>query len=154
MAANDRQVAGDHYRSEYQHWDFCWRWDLDSFQYPATKYLARFPEKDDGRQELEKVCHYLEKYLECLEATPARVISRKVQYSHFRKWEFETDLDHFIIANNIQFEIGVAIGQIVLCYFERNPEYYLRAAIKTLRSVIEDLQGQADYATAIGREGA
>lgn len=52
------QVGGDHYKREYQHWD----WAADNLLcYPlaaATKYLYRYPSKG-GLQDLEKALSYL-----------------------------------------------------------------------------------------------
>lgn len=61
--ANERQVAGTHYKAEYQHWD--WVSDIDLPYLPAqvTKYIVRWKKKN-GRQDLEKALHFLEKLIE------------------------------------------------------------------------------------------
>lgn len=70
---NDKQVAGQHYRASYQHWDmiFDLSQSLIYFQGCATKYAARWRKKysDAIRQieDLEKVAHYVEKMLWLLE---------------------------------------------------------------------------------------
>lgn len=61
--ANSRQVAGDHYRSSIQHWDFVAANNLDYFQGQVTKYVARWKSKG-GLQDLEKAHHFLQKYIE------------------------------------------------------------------------------------------
>jgi hypothetical protein len=66
MSANQHQVGGDHYRSEYQHWDFvsdC----LNSryFEGQVTKYISRHHKKN-GRQDVEKALHYATKMRELL----------------------------------------------------------------------------------------
>lgn len=61
MPANERQVGGAHYGGgEYQHWD--WVCDVRMSYLPATasKYVARWRSKN-GRQDLEKALHYIEK---------------------------------------------------------------------------------------------
>lgn len=61
MQANDRQVGGAHYGGgEYQHWD--WIHDCRIPYTPATasKYVDRWRKKN-GKQDLEKALHYLEK---------------------------------------------------------------------------------------------
>jgi hypothetical protein len=67
MAANDRQVGGDHYKRHgetgEQHWDRVARLGLDYFQAAITKYVERWKEKG-GIQDLEKARHYLDKYIE------------------------------------------------------------------------------------------
>lgn len=62
---NDRFVAqegGDHYQTEYQHWD--WVVDIGMTYLPATatKYLARW-QKKNGLQDLMKADTYLEKLI-------------------------------------------------------------------------------------------
>ena len=63
--ANDRQVGGCHYsnQSGLQHWDIVHMFNLDYFQGNITKYVFRHKEKN-GKQDLEKAIHYLEKYKE------------------------------------------------------------------------------------------
>ncbi len=70
--ANDRQVGGTHYGGgAYQHWDWAWDAHLDSFQYPITKYLARWKRKD-GLKDLDKAHHYLVKYIEVVSREKSR----------------------------------------------------------------------------------
>lgn len=61
--ANDRQVGGDHYQSKFQPWDFI---ELNGIGYldgNAIKYAARWRKKD-GREDLEKAIHYVDKLME------------------------------------------------------------------------------------------
>lgn len=68
MKANDRQVGGDHYRTEgQQHWDVAGQFHLDYFQGQVSKYIFRWRKKN-GLQDLEKAAHYLEKYIELVKA--------------------------------------------------------------------------------------
>ena len=62
-AANERQIGGDHYRSEYQHWDFVENNGLGYLEGCATKYATRWRNKH-GRQDLEKAKHYVDKLME------------------------------------------------------------------------------------------
>jgi hypothetical protein len=72
MTANDRQVGGKHYgNAKYQHWDIVADHDLDYFQAQIIKYVMRWKKKN-GRQDLLKAQHFLEKYLE-LENVPQPV---------------------------------------------------------------------------------
>lgn len=62
--ANERQVGGAHYQTKtYQHWDWACDIDLHYLLACATKYVARWRDKN-GVQDLEKACHYLEKAME------------------------------------------------------------------------------------------
>jgi len=69
MAANDRQIGGDHYRrKKIQPWDAMAEW-MSPEQFRgflrgnAIKYLARADDKG-GVEDLRKAQHYLEKLLE------------------------------------------------------------------------------------------
>lgn len=69
MSANEKQVAGDHYKKygKLQIWDIWWHFKLDPFQANIIKYVVR--SKGDLKQRLEdldKAGHYLEKYKELL----------------------------------------------------------------------------------------
>lgn len=62
--ANDIQVGGGHYKSEYQHWDFVA--DVLEGRYmegQITKYVSRWTKKN-GMQDLQKAEHFLRKLLE------------------------------------------------------------------------------------------
>lgn len=69
--ANDRQVAGSHYKGKVQHWDLVAMYNLDYFIGNATKYLFRFGKKGtlkDHMNDLEKAKHYIEKRIEMLQS--------------------------------------------------------------------------------------
>jgi hypothetical protein len=61
--ANSRQVGGNHYAGEYQHWDFVEDVPLRYLPGQATKYVSRWRKKN-GRQDLEKAIHFLDKCIE------------------------------------------------------------------------------------------
>lgn len=64
MSANDRQVAGSHYGGgAHQHWDIVVEHSLNYFEGQITKYVMRCRKKN-GKQDLEKAKHFIEKYLE------------------------------------------------------------------------------------------
>mgnify|MGYP001260803568 CR=1 FL=1 len=63
-SANSKQIAGTHYKSkQIQPWDFIAANNLDFFQGNIIKYVVRFRDKN-GKQDLEKAKHYLEKLIE------------------------------------------------------------------------------------------
>jgi len=73
-SANDIQVGGDHYRkldANYQHWDFVVDAGLGYLEGCATKYLARHASKN-GRQDLEKAAHYVQKMIDCADQSRIR----------------------------------------------------------------------------------
>ena len=59
-SANDRQIGGDHYKGEYQHWDFVVDTGQGYLDGCVTKYVSRWRKKN-GVQDLEKALHYFEK---------------------------------------------------------------------------------------------
>lgn len=64
MAANDKQVGGTHYQgAPIQHWDFVVMHGIPYLEATAIKYLMRHGQKN-GRVDLEKALHYIEKALE------------------------------------------------------------------------------------------
>lgn len=62
-SANDTQVGGAHYRTEYQHWDYATDTAMHPVEYALTKYATRYRSKN-GRQDLEKAVHCAEKLVE------------------------------------------------------------------------------------------
>ena len=69
QSANDRQVAGDHYKTDGkpEHWDLVIMYDWDYFQGQITKYIMRWRKKN-GVEDLKKARHFLDKYIESAEA--------------------------------------------------------------------------------------
>lgn len=63
MNANDRQVAGTHYRTTYQHWDLAHYLDLGYFEGQISKYITRHRSKK-GREDAEKALHFAQKLTE------------------------------------------------------------------------------------------
>ena len=62
--ANDEQVAGNHYKSAVQHWDYAaWFFGTGYFKGQITKYIYRWRKKG-GVQDLEKAAHFLRKLIE------------------------------------------------------------------------------------------
>lgn len=69
--ANDKQVAGTHYKDMgVQVWDVVDSWPLEQrigyYRGNALKYVMRMGTKDASVQELKKAIHYLEKLVEIL----------------------------------------------------------------------------------------
>lgn len=62
-SANSRQIGGDHYRSDYIHWDFVIRTKMGYLEGCATKYLSRWKKKG-GVVDLKKALHFVDKLIE------------------------------------------------------------------------------------------
>mgnify|MGYP000004596711 CR=1 FL=1 len=69
MAANDKQVAGNHYQKygNIQPWDVVLAWNLGYLEGTALKYIARWQDKG-GINDIKKAIHFLEKLVETEEA--------------------------------------------------------------------------------------
>lgn len=64
MSANERQIAGDHYkRLKIQTWDYIIANDLGFLEGNVIKYVSRWRNKG-GIQDLLKARHYLDKLIE------------------------------------------------------------------------------------------
>jgi len=61
--ANSMQVGGGHYKAEYEHWDLVADLGMNYYQGNASKYITRAYKKN-GRQDLEKAIHYMQKAVE------------------------------------------------------------------------------------------
>lgn len=89
-----KQVGGDHYEAEYQHWDWAIDIRLGYLESAATKYIFRWYKKA-GLQDLEKGLSYVvklrEAYRENRVANYCWAVSqfegsRQKAREHFRQW--------------------------------------------------------------------
>jgi hypothetical protein len=63
QTANETQVAGEHYRTPIQHWDYVLANDLGYLEGQITKYVTRWRKKN-GVEDLLKARHFLDKLIE------------------------------------------------------------------------------------------
>lgn len=75
---NDYQIGGNHYKTDYEFWDFATDIQMRGLEFGAGKYLARFGTKEDepALKDLQKVAHYIEKII-------SRVETKAHKPSHF-----------------------------------------------------------------------
>lgn len=66
-SANDRQVAGTHYQSPIQHWDYVVANEIPYLEAQVIKYLTRWRKKN-GMEDVYKAKHYLDKLIEVEES--------------------------------------------------------------------------------------
>jgi hypothetical protein len=59
-----KQVGGDHYAAEFQHWDWVAITGLDYFLGNATKYICRYTKKGKPEEDLDKALSYIDKGIE------------------------------------------------------------------------------------------
>jgi hypothetical protein len=67
LAANDKQVNGNHYAGEIQCWDYIISNDIGYLEGNVIKYVSRWKKKN-GLADLKKAQHYIEKLIETAEA--------------------------------------------------------------------------------------
>lgn len=95
-SANDRQVGGDHYKTDGlrpQHWDLVDLYEWDYFQGQITKYLMRWRKKN-GIEDLEKARHYLDKYIELERGKAQTLVSPSDGRSHIGSKGGESNRGH------------------------------------------------------------
>lgn len=62
-SANNKQVAGSHYKTPIQAWDYVHRNGIGYLAGNIIKYVSRYKAKN-GLEDLYKAKHYLEKLIE------------------------------------------------------------------------------------------
>lgn len=112
--ANDRQVGGNHYNSNYQHWDWVEDIKLPYLLAAATKYLVRWRKKN-GLQDVAKTFHYVEKFIE----------KHRLQREYFLKYT-----ENFITSNKIEGDEKEIIENLVR--YQIGSEVYLDMAVAAL----------------------
>jgi len=95
--ANERQVAGTHYNSVFQHWDFVEETGLDYIPAQITRYLARWRKKN-GEEDIEKSLHYMDKFIEAETHRASQIIDT---------------LNDFINENNLQEHERIVFNMLV-----------------------------------------
>ena len=63
MKANERQVAGSHYKSSIQTWDYIIANNIGYLEGNIIKYVSRWKDKN-GMDDLLKAKHYIELLIE------------------------------------------------------------------------------------------
>lgn len=63
LNVNDIQIGGDHYKSEYQHWDMIEEHGIGYLEAAASKYVCRWRDKGTPVKDLTKALHYTEKLI-------------------------------------------------------------------------------------------
>lgn len=83
--ANETQVGGTHYKiMSLEHWDLAAMFNWDPFQYQITKYVMRWRDKN-GIQDLEKVVHFAQKYVEVEKARAAGTLTVGILHAALTK---------------------------------------------------------------------
>jgi hypothetical protein len=99
MSANERQVGGEHYKTEgEQHWDRMYRmFGPGYFVGCITKYVERYQRKN-GYEDLQKAQHFLEKLIE-LEGMKPKAVPEPAPMSFE---QMSSLLDDLTIKSSVQ----------------------------------------------------
>ena len=92
------QVSGNHYKSDYQHWDWAIDMGIGPLEYSATKYICRHWKKN-GVEDLKKAIHFIEKLIEVNDAGK--------YYHYMNRALLRNDLENmqiFVEANKIPYQ--------------------------------------------------
>jgi hypothetical protein len=125
MAANDRQVGGNHYKSPYEHWDWVLKIGMGYLEGVATKYIARWDKAPKPLQDLQKSGHYIEKTLEQIAVAQRQYILRPDRHV------IVAETERFAAANGITGEAYSALTSLAL-WCEASDLQSARAAVDRL----------------------
>lgn len=128
MPANDKQIAGTHYKTEtgIQPWDYFVGANVPFLEASAAKYLLRYKKKG-GKQDLEKALHFIEKRIECVRAGFG--IDSSVPC---KRRPFNELMDAFDVADDVRMSIGFVMHW-------RREEHLIHAAAR-VKKMIDDAE--------------
>lgn len=126
--ANNRQVGGDHYKSEYQPWDFIIDLQIGYLEGNAIKYISRWRTKN-GIEDLEKAKHYVTKLKECF---------TKIDPPDVSHITLESGIQKFIGVNKLTPQEGYIIGLIVGWPYSRIAPQSLDLALSGIDELIKE----------------
>ncbi len=119
--ANETQVAGDHYKSEYQHWDFVHDIGLNYLEAQVVKYVTRWRSKN-GVQDLEKALHFVAKLQE--EKTKALEITLEEYQKSNGLDASEFCIVHAIISGSLRYAKEHLEAMILVNYSDVPDKHY------------------------------
>jgi Protein of unknwon function (DUF3310) len=91
LSANNKQIAGSHYKSKMECWDYILANDLGYLEGTAIKYITRWKKKN-GVEDILKAIHFLEKLVEVEKAKQQAVdLDGVMQVWQGKPLEWETD---------------------------------------------------------------
>jgi len=104
MSANDMQVDGNHYASEYQHWDFVHDTNMGYLQAQVVRYVTRMYKKN-GEVDRQKAIHFIQKLAEARDKAAWATLDEFVQANHLDRVQEETIRSvihgHYALAESI-----------------------------------------------------
>jgi hypothetical protein len=123
MSTNKIQIGGEHYKSNYQHWDFSVDVGMMGIDHTLTKYVSRWRKKN-GLQDLQKAKHCCDKMIELLATNRLTTITRTA--SSIRMAEL------FIAANGLLDPHETRIMRLCSSGYSLNKYHVIRDAIDEL----------------------
>lgn len=137
--ADAKQIAGTHYKTEYQHWSMLPALGYSSEYYvgQATKYLTRWRKKN-GLRDLLKAQHFIEKLAELVDERGAKFLPYGHVAEDFELQEIVTDhmrshLGHYFHVNEVDRESSA----ICVCIIFANSKSMLLEAVKACEKLAE-----------------
>lgn len=120
-SANDKQIAGTHYKTKYQHWDMLPNigYDGQYFAGQISKYLMRWRKKN-GVRDILKAQHFLEKMVELTRSIGPEFLTNGFDTDEEVRAQIQghmaTHLDEFFTVN----EVGMQERAIITCVLFAN----------------------------------
>lgn len=91
MSANNKQIAGSHYKSTMECWDYILANDLGYLEGTAIKYITRWKKKN-GVEDILKAIHFLEKLVEVEKQKQQQVdLDKVIHFWQGKPIEWELD---------------------------------------------------------------
>lgn len=126
MCVCPKQIGGNHYEADYQHWDLCFDCQIPYLEGCATKYISRWWKKG-GFQDLEKAESYLLKIIDKLNKGGSAL------ESDFNTAEPESDKDMLFHLWVKSAQIPTEEAAICLQILEWNTDDDLNAVVARIR---------------------
>jgi hypothetical protein len=160
VAIKVEQVAGSHYSSPYQHWDFVYEAGLGYFEAQLTRYISRAFRKN-GVEDLKKAISYVDKMLTLLSDTPNTLADKILGRSHGlrptrKSLQVVSEcMDKFFETYDFEAPSETQREAIVLA-FEESCMWFDCEDLKTLRDSLKFMVIQLSQSTAVvsGNDGS
>lgn len=144
VAANEDQVGGKHYYSDYQHWDWIINCGMGYLEAAITKYVYRWRTKN-GVEDLRKSGHYCDKLIEV-----APIVMRDKSRQILPQY-IAMETARFLNVNKIANSLEGAVCRVLSDWRSPAELVAVRADIATLVEEYHNDESLVSVATAITR---
>lgn len=128
------QIGGNHYKAEYQHWDFVDENNIQYLEGCATKYIVRWRKKN-GIQDLHKALSYVAKRLASEAAQPTEENGKRPERIRLPFISI-VDLERFYKASYVA-GVDREICTLLFCWETRD---HLVRAYTLIAGLISDVE--------------